>query len=46
MSYSQDYGDLDGTGSNPPSAITGGVIKTVADNIQSVKAVGDLIESG
>lgn len=46
VSYSQDYGDLDDTGSAPPTAITGGVIKTVADNIQSVKAVGQLIESG
>lgn len=46
VSYSQDYGDLDATGSAPPTAITGGVIKTVADNIQAVKAVGDLIESG
>ena len=45
-SYGQDYGDLDSTGSAPPAAITGGVIKSVADNIQSVKAVGDLIESG
>ena len=46
VSYSQDYGDLDDTGSTPPTAISGGVIKTVADNIQSVKAVGQLIESG
>lgn len=46
VSYSQDYGDLDGTGSAPPAAITGGVIKTVADNIQSIKAIGQLIESG
>ena len=46
VSYSQDYGDLDDTGSAPPTAITGGIIKTVADNIQPIKAVGQLIESG
>ena len=46
VSYGQDYGDLDSTDSVPPTVIIGGVIKSVADNIQSVNAVGDLIESG
>ena len=35
-----------GTGSSGGVEITGGNIKTVADNISDVQAVGDLIESG
>lgn len=35
-----------GTGSSGVVEITGGNIKTVADNISDVQAVGDLIESG
>ena len=35
-----------GTGSSDGVEITGGNIKTVADNISDVQAVGDLIESG
>ena len=45
VSIGTDMGRV-GTGSSGGVEITGGNIKTVADNISDVQAVGDLIESG